>query len=55
MAVALLVALVALSLYLLPTRRGVRWWDYAPSGLVGLLFAALLTLLTLGVVRWGLW
>ena len=51
--ILVLFGLLVLLLYLLPARRH-RTGSYAPSVLVALLFAALLTLLIVGVLPWDL-
>lgn len=53
MIVLLLLGFVVLFIYLLPIRKKGGRWDYAPSGLVGMLFATLLTLLILGLIPGG--
>jgi hypothetical protein len=54
MGLVALLCLLVLSIYLLPIQGQERWGGYGPSVLVALLLAALLALLALGVLPWGL-
>jgi len=50
--IILLLGLLVLFLYLLPFREKVRTKSYAPSAVVGVLFAALVVLLASGLLPW---